>query len=112
VFDVPSWWCCINPVERGVLRSTALAYVASLGTFVPEDVWITFWGLEYRSRNERIDFFIPLFFLLEETIPIGDPIVDTSVLTFTNDAFWMEVTAYLLNPDSACLDGCQRRVFA
>jgi hypothetical protein len=100
--------CCLNSVERSVLRAMSLAFVAGLGEPVDGLIWQAFWGLTVKSRGARQSAFVAIFPLREEdTTPPGTTEVVT-VYAFTDAAFWVGATAYFASPQGACLEGCDR----
>ena len=111
MFSVPSWFCCLNPTERGVLRSTGEALVLTLYVGVPKDVWDAFWFGAVGVNEDRMLSFIEGYLLEIVTIPLGDPEVDTVVVRPSYLPFWVEVASWLLLPDAACLGGCSWFVF-
>jgi len=108
VFRVGEWACCVNPVERSVLRAMALAYVAGMGQPVPFYIWETFWGLTTLSRSDRQRFFVDIFFMEEQEDTTSDPPNIIPVYAYTSAAFWLEAVAFFASPDGACLEGCGR----
>lgn len=107
-FGIPFWFCCLQPVERAVLRAMGLAFVAGLGQPVDNLLWQSFWGLLVSGRASRQRAFLDIFPLEEQDATPPDTIEVVTVFAFTDTAFWLAVSAYLLNPDSACLSGCGR----
>lgn len=105
------WFCCLNPVERAVLRSTALAFGVSFGVGVHIDVWNAFWGVGVHSLTLRKEIFHWAFHCeVKEILPDGATEFVT-VVAPTDILFWAEILAYTLSPDGACLQGCVLQVF-
>lgn len=108
MFNIPFWFCCLNPVERSVLRGCIASYELTLGVFIPCTVFDTLWLIASRSREARKSAFVELYGLTEtelELVP-GEPLV--CVYTFNNPAFWLALVAYTILPSGACLSGCDR----
>jgi len=108
VFFPNEWWCCIHSAERQVLRALALAYTVGMGEPIDELIWQAAWGVTLASRALRQNTFLAIYPLEKELpAPDADPEI-LPVYAFTDDTFWLECVAFLLDPDSACLEGCER----
>lgn len=108
MYDLSAWFCCLNPEERQILRQCAEGYVLSFGEGVPCEIYDAFWLVVTRSRNNRRAAFRAIFGLEEGELVIPPATEPTCVYTYTDDTFWLEVVAYILAPESACLDDCER----
>lgn len=108
MFNIPFWFCCLNPVERGVLRQCVTAFEATLGLFMPCVVFDALWLITSESRDARREAFPVIFGMTKTEMVIveGDPA--ECVYTFDNPAFWLELAIFTLTPAGACLDGCDR----
>jgi len=100
--------CCLNSVERSVLRAMSLAFVAGLGEPVDSLIWQAFWGLTVKSRGARQSAFLAIFPLREEDATPPDTAEVVTVYTFTNTAFWLGAATYFATPAGSCLEGCDR----
>jgi hypothetical protein len=99
-------FCCLNPDERGALRGSAAAFIASLGIGVPFILWDALWLPGIPSRDARQESFIGNYGLARVTEDFGEPPVMTDLIIFTDTAYWAEKAVFILTPAAACLDGC------
>lgn len=103
---LPSWYCCLNPLERGVLRSTAEALLLTLFVGVPKDLWDTFWFASLYSGEARRLAFLEIYDLEIVTIIDVDTQEDLVVVRPTNFAFWDDASIFVLFSAAACSGGC------
>lgn len=108
MYGIPFWFCCLNPVERGVLRQCVTAFEATLGGFIPCVVYDALWLITGLSREARKEAFLSIYGLTETEIIIVEGGELECVYTFDNPLFWLELAVYTLTPDGACLEGCTR----
>lgn len=102
------WFCCINPVERQVWRGMQQAFLLTLYSFVPVDVWNALWLFADGDVQRRKELFLVSGSLSIVTMEIGSPPVPTDVVVTSRSGDWILLTGFLLTPEGACLDGCQR----
>lgn len=109
--DLPAWFCCLNPTERGVLRSTAEALLLTLFVGVPKDLWDTFWFASLYSGQDRRDAFIEIYAL--EIVTIIDVETDEELLVVrpTDFAFWSDASLFTIGAGSDCGGGCSYTFF-
>jgi hypothetical protein len=106
------WFCCLNPREREVLRGTILGLALTVEQFIIRGVWETFW-FSYPGNGEAVrEAFRSIYGLGIDTIALGEPPVPVEVLVPTDPLQWLSWGVYLLDPVSACPEGCQQSRFS
>lgn len=108
VFGIDAWFCCLNAQERSILRSCTLAYVTFFGSYVPCEVVDAFWFPVVDHRVWRQTTFNTIFGISQMELDAPLSPYGTCVYTFTPDTVWIALAAYILESESACLDGCER----
>lgn len=108
MFDLPWYYCCLNPTERGVLRSTAEALLLTLFVGVPLDVWDSFWFGAPDAGQARRDAFLWIYHLEIVTIEEGDPPEEVTLVRPTVLMFWVDASVFVFTPAAACLAGCEQ----
>lgn len=108
MLPVDYYFCCLNPTERGVLRSTAEALLLTLFLGVPYDLWDAFWFGAPASGEVRRLSFLSIYGL--EIVTIDVDLVPTEVVRpqVSYLPYWVEVSVYILTPAAACLSGCEQ----
>jgi len=109
--EVPSWFCCLNPTERTVVRDMAIALPLTLFIGVPKAVWDAMWFGASGVNQDRIDSALSSYLLEIVTIPDEETEIDVVVVRPTDLPFWVEASLWILLPAAACLDGCSWFVF-
>lgn len=108
MFGIEQWFCCLNPVERGVLRQCVTSFEVTLGSFMPCVLYDPLWLITDLSREARKEAFPVIFGMTKTEMVIVPDEPAECVYTFDNPAFWIELAIYTLTPSGACLEGCQR----
>lgn len=108
MYRIDEWFCCLNPVERGVLRQCLTSFEVTLGIFMPCVVFDALWLITPLSREARKAAFLEIFGMTETEMVIVPDDPAECVYTFDTPAFWIELAIYTLTPAGACLDGCTR----
>ncbi len=108
---IGDFFCCLNPVEREVMRTTALAFSLTGFTFVQCDVFDVSWLLALKSRDARIAAFMALYSLERTEIELEGINTPVCVLTTSDTAFWASVALYVLTPSGSCGQGCGHKPF-
>lgn len=86
------------------------AFSLTLFSFVPKVVWDGLWLFVPVATQERQDLISFTWGLSIVTMDIGEPPLPTDVLVTSDPLIWLQLTAFLLTPEGACLDGCERFV--
>lgn len=107
-WDIDFWWCCLNPRERVVLRSTIDGIALTLNVGIPKPLWDTFWLGTLNSGEPVRDAFLSIYGLEIVTIPLGEPPVDTQVVRAKDGLTYAAWFVYIFTPAAACLSGCQQ----
>jgi hypothetical protein len=106
-----SFYCCLNPAERSVIRSTVLGLILTLGVGVPLDVWNAFWlGTGHEAAAYR-EAFLSIYLLQIVTIEGGESPFDAVRPTDSGIDLWASLAVTVLLPGGACLDGCGQSDF-
>lgn len=108
MFNIPLWFCCLNPAERGVLRECLASFEITLGTFMPCVIFNALWLAVPVSADARKAAFVEIFSLTETEMIITEGGELECVYTFDIPAFWLELAVFSLTPAGACLSGCPR----
>lgn len=102
------WFCCLNPRERGVLRSTILGIAETLNVGIPVAIWGAFW-LPYSPSGEAMrEAFRSVYMLEIVTIVIDPELPPVDVVRSTDGLQYAVWAVFLLTPGAACLAGCQQ----
>jgi len=104
--DVLSWFWCIPLAERSILLVCCSSFVATLGTHIPDYVWLAVWTFVTQSRDGRRAAFLPIYGLKTiELVPDGETELATFIV-IENLTFWIEMmelfTAGELNGSEPC----------
>lgn len=108
MYGLAWYFCCLNPRERTVLRSTALALPLTLFLGVPRDLWDTFWlGLPNVTPEVKLAF-LSVYGL--EIVTIVEDGVDVEVVRPAAGqlVYWTEAGVFVFTPEAACLSGCEQ----
>lgn len=90
------------------MRQTAEGLALTLYVGVPLTLWDIFWlGTTHNSARYR-EIFRSLYHLEIGTMDVSGDIVDAIVVVSGFEWWWIQMTAFLLTPGGACLDGCQQ----
>lgn len=109
--EVPSWWCCLNPTERNVVRGMAEALPLTLYVGVPVAIWDALWfGASGVNEDRRVTA-LNTYLLEIATITDTETEEEIEVVRPTYLPFWVEASLWVLLPAAACLDGCSWFVF-
>lgn len=108
MFGLEWFFCCLNPLERQVLRATAEALPLTLFLGVPIDVWNTFWLLSPDSTEDRKAAFLVVYMLEIATIDEGGGEEELTVVRPLDLPFWVDASLFVFTPAAACLSGCQQ----
>lgn len=106
--DLAWFFCCLNPLERQVLRATAEALPLTLFLGVPLDLWETFWLLSPDNSPDRRAAFLTVYMLEIATIDEGGGEAEVTVVRPTDLLFWTGASLYVFTPAAACLSGCEQ----
>lgn len=108
MFGLSWFFCCLNPLERQVLRATAEALPLTLFLGVPLDLWDTFWLLSPSATDDRKAAFLVTYSLEIATIDEGGGEAELTVVRPLDLPFWVDAALYVFTPGAACLGGCQQ----
>ena len=107
-WDIAFWFCCLNPRENGVLRSTIEGIALTVNVGIPLEAWNAFW-LPYVGNGTAVrDAFRAVFQLEIVTIMVGDPPIPLEVVRTIDPVAYASWTLFLLTPEAACISGCQQ----
>jgi len=107
-WDIPFWWCCLNPREREVLRATIEALALTFWVGIPVEIWDGFWLIHSSNGQAVRDAFLSIYKLEIVTIVVDPelPPVDVVRARFALDyGSWL---LFLAEPEAACLAGCEQ----
>lgn len=88
------------------MQLTAEGLALTLFVGVPYSLWDVFWFAGAHNSDEYKLAFLHLYHL--ETVTVELDLVPTLVVAVVAgfEDFWLEVIAWLLDPNSTCPDGC------
>jgi len=93
------------------VREMGIALPLTLFLGVPVAVWDAMWFGAPGVNQDRIDTALVTYQLEIATIIDTETEEEIDVVRPTNLPFWVEVSLWVLEPASACLDGCSWFVF-
>lgn len=106
-----SFFCCLNPAERSVMRSTVLGLIETLGVGIPVDLWDAFWIGSGHDTDTYRDVFRLIYHLGIVTIEGGESPYDAVRPLDGWGDLWADIAVVVLLPSGACLDGCGQSDF-
>jgi len=101
-------YCCLDVPERTMLRITSQGFLLTLFLGMPLELWDAAWLTTLESTPERKTAFLHLYHAEIGTMLVDDAPIDAVVPTEGFAGWWFEVVLWLLDPQAACLDGCQQ----
>lgn len=104
--EVPVWFCCLNPVERQVVRGMAEALPLTLFIGVPLEVWDALWFGAVGVNQDRIDSALSSYVLEIVTIAPTEEEPEVTLVRPTDLSWWVSASLWILLPSAACLGGC------
>jgi len=111
VYGIDWWYCCLNPRERSVLHSMAVALPLTLFLGVPVEEWDLFWLATFDDHEAYRAAFLSIYMLEIVTIGVDDEEVSVVRPRDGGLPFWVGASLFILTPSAACLTGCgQSRV--
>lgn len=89
-----------------MLRVTAEGFLLTLYSGIPLDIWLAAWSATGRGEEVYRDAFLRLYHAEIGTIDVDGLPVDAVVPVDGFEGWWVEIVAWLLDPLSACVEGC------
>jgi len=105
------FFCCLNPAERSIIRSTVLGLALTLGVGVPVDLWDAYWIGSGHDSDAYRDVFRFIYHLDIVTIEDAESPYDAVRPADGWSDLWVDLAVVVLLPGGACLDGCGQSDF-
>lgn len=91
-----------------MLRVTAEGFALTLYAGIPLDLWLAAWTATGRGGEDYRVAFLHLYHCEIGTMADGELTIDAVVPSEGYEAWWLDIVLWLLNPDAACLAGCEQ----
>lgn len=83
------WFWCIPEAERNILRLCCASLFTTVGTHVPNPVWLAAWAFVAESRDGRRSAFVDIYGLQVLEIPVPETEALETVVAVRDIAFWV-----------------------